>query len=170
MPPRRSSSHPGPRLVEPTFTPPPARAERRPAAAWPAGRIGEAAPRALTALVAAELVLLLALPLLLLPPPEGLSLGVYSFGLATARAMVLEGAAGTVVLVMLALWALARWPLPAVAGVPLLGVALTASPLWVKAGSLATHGPVVYLGAAGLALLLGALFWALALLEPRALG
>ncbi len=129
--------------------------------------------RTLIALVATQLVFMLLLPLILIPPPDGLDLSVYAIGFSTARDLVIEAAAGTVLLFTLAVWLQRRyWLMGFLVATPLIGLSLVLAPFWVDTGGMSpaemsTKGWLFFAGYLGLAVLLGAMFWFLAVMEPR---
>jgi hypothetical protein len=132
--------------------------------------------RTLIALVVAQVLFMLVLPLVLIPPPDGLELRLYAIGFANARNLVVEAAAGTVLLFTAAVWIQHRfWLMGFFPTVPLVGSALVLAPFWINTGGasakeLASKGSLFFLGYIGLAVLLGAVYWFLAVMEPGEWG
>ena len=127
----------------------------------------------LIALVFTQILFALLLPLVLIPPPEGLEWNLYVITLETARELVVEAAAVTVVLFTLAIWLQRRfWLTGFFTSVPLVGLALVLGPLWYNTGGFsptdaAGKKPLFFAGYLALALLLGAIVWFMAGIERR---
>src|SRR3954469_14813684 len=127
--------------------------------------------RTLIAFVACQILFVLLLPVVLIPPPDGIELRFYVIGLETAREVVVEAAAATIVLFTLAIWIQRRfWLTGFAASVPLIGLALVSAPFWVNTSGvspqdMAGKGSLFFLGYLALLVLLGAIFWFLAVME-----
>jgi len=127
--------------------------------------------RTLIGLVLTQLLFAVLLPLALIPPPEGLEFRIYSVGFASARDLVVEAAAFTVVLFAASVVLLRRLGrtglLPTTV---LVGPCLVAAPFWANTGSfadIAGRAWAFHAAYAVLALGLGALFWLIAMRGGR---
>lgn len=127
--------------------------------------------RTLIAFVACHVLFMALLPFVLIPPPESLSLDVYVFGFRTARDLVIDAAAGAVLLFTIAIWIQRRfWLTGFFATVGIVGPSLVLAQFFVhtsgitRAGT-ADKGALFFLGYLALALFLGAAFWFLAVME-----
>lgn len=133
----------------------------------------DAVARTLIAFVGTQILFMALLPLILIPPPDGLELRLYAIGFASARDLVIEAAAWTVLLFTLAVIVQRRWWLTGfLASTPLIGVSLVLAPFWFNTGGLApaemqTKGWLFFAGYVALALVLGAVFWFFAVMERR---
>jgi hypothetical protein len=130
----------------------------------------------LIAFVFTQVLFTLLLPLVLIPPPEGLEWNLYVITLETARELVVEAAAVTVVLFTAAIWIQRRfWMTGFFAAVPLVGLSLVLGPFWYNTGGFspsdaAGKKPLFFAGYLLLALILGAIFWFMAGIERRDWG
>lgn len=127
--------------------------------------------RTLIAFVGCQLLFMALLPFVLLPPPESFALDVYVFGFKVARDLVLEAAAGSILLFTIAIWIQRRfWLTGFFATLGLVGPALVLAQFFVHTGGItragtADKGLTFFVGYLILALLLGAIFWFLAVME-----
>ena len=127
--------------------------------------------RTLIAFVICQLILMGLLPFVFIPPPEGLDINLYVIGFKTARDLVIDSAAGSILLFTIAIWAQRRfWLTGFLATVGLVGPALVLAAFFVNTGGVtaaetANKGALFFLGYLALALILGAIFWFLAVME-----
>lgn len=127
--------------------------------------------RTLFALIGCQILFALLLPLVLIPPPEGLALDLYMFGLHDAADLVVRAAAGTIVLFALAVWIQRRfWLTGYAASVGLIGPALVLAPFFVHTDGVTRAGTAeksltFFAGYLALAFILGTVFWFAAVLE-----
>ena len=129
--------------------------------------------RTLIAFVLVQVLFAALLPLAIAASSQGLDLSVYSIIFTNKRDLVIEAEAFTVVLFTLAIWIQRRWWLTGFfASVPLIGVSLVLAPFYLDTGGgaltqMKTKGWQFFAGYGGLAILLGIVFWFLAVYEGR---
>jgi hypothetical protein len=129
--------------------------------------------RTLLAFVGCQVLFALLLPLVLIPPPEGLAFDLYVFGLREAATLVVEAAAGTIVLFTVAVWIQRRfWLLGYASTVGLIGPALVLAPFFFHTDGITRSGTadksaLFFTGYLALAAVLGTVFWFAAVMERR---
>ncbi len=129
--------------------------------------------RTLVAFIVTQLVFMVLLPFVFIPPPEGLELRFYAVGFTSSRELVVEAAAYTIILFTIAVCIQRRfWLTGFLATTPLIGLSLVLAAFWLNTGGIAaretaTKSWTFFAGYVGLALVLGAVFWFIAIMEPR---
>jgi hypothetical protein len=136
-------------------------------------RIRDSVSRTLVAFIATQLVLMVLLPFVFIPPPEGLEVRFYAVGFSSSRELVVEAAAYTLILFTVAICIQRRfWLTGFLVTTPLIGFSLVLAAFWLNTGGIsardtATKSWTFFAGYAVLALILGAVFWFIAVMEPH---
>lgn len=129
--------------------------------------------RTLIAFVLVQALFALLLPLAIAVSGEGLDASVYAIAFQNKRQLVVEAAAGTLVLFTLAVWIQRRWWLMGFfESVPLIGLSLVLAPFYLDTAGVALSdmkgkGWHFFAGYVGVALVLGIVFWFLAVVDRR---
>lgn len=129
--------------------------------------------RTLIALIVAQLLFMALLPFVFIPPPEGLELRFYAVGFSSSRNLVVEAAAYTLILFTLAVCIQRRfWLTGFLVTTPLIGISLVLAAFYLNTGGFsaretASKSWTFFAGYVLLALVLGAVFWFIAVMEPN---
>lgn len=129
--------------------------------------------RTLIAFIATQLIFMGLLPFVFIPPPDGLELRFYAVGFASSRDLVVEAAAYTIILFTVAVCIQRRfWVTGYLVTAPLIGISLVLAAFWLNTSGLsgkelASKSWTFFVGYFALALIVGTVFWVIAVLEPH---